>query len=64
VLLADEPSGNLDTQSSERLHDLLFELRSQRELSLVVVTHNQHLAARADRILVLEDGRLQPLIRV
>jgi len=64
VLLADEPSGNLDTQSSERLHDLLFELRSQRELSLVVVTHNQHLAGRADRILVLEDGRLQPLVGV
>ena len=60
VLLADEPSGNLDTQTSERLHDLLFGLRAERELSLVVVTHNPDLARRADRILRLQDGRLQP----
>ena len=58
VLLADEPSGNLDTQTSERLHDLLFSLRRRRELSLVVVTHNADLAGRADRILRLQDGRL------
>jgi lipoprotein-releasing system ATP-binding protein len=60
VLLADEPSGNLDTQTSERLHDLLFGLRTKMELSLVVVTHNPDLARRADRILRLQDGRLQP----
>jgi lipoprotein-releasing system ATP-binding protein len=60
VLLADEPSGNLDTQTSERLHELLFGLRARRELSLVVVTHNPDLARRADRILRLQDGRLQP----
>ncbi len=60
VLLADEPSGNLDTQTSERLHDLLFGLKAERELSLVVVTHNPDLARRADRILRLQDGRLQP----
>ena len=60
VLLADEPSGNLDTQTSERLHDLLFGLRAERDLSLVVVTHNPDLARRADRILRLQDGRLQP----
>ena len=64
VLLADEPSGNLDTQTSGRLHDLLFDLRSRRRLSLVVVTHNADLAHRADRILRLEDGRLQPAPRV
>jgi lipoprotein-releasing system ATP-binding protein len=64
VLLADEPSGNLDTQTSERLHDLLFGLRARRELSLVVVTHNPDLAGRADRILRLEDGRLLPATRV
>ncbi|HUF75553.1 MAG TPA: ABC transporter ATP-binding protein [Longimicrobiales bacterium] len=58
VLLADEPSGNLDTQTSERLHDLLFSLRARRELSLVIVTHNVDLAGRADRILRLQDGRL------
>jgi lipoprotein-releasing system ATP-binding protein len=60
ILLADEPSGNLDTQTSERLHDLLFGLRAKRRLSLVVVTHNADLARRADRILRMQDGRLQP----
>jgi len=60
VLLADEPSGNLDGQTSERLHDLLFGLRADRALSLVLVTHNRELADRADRILVLRDGRLGP----
>jgi lipoprotein-releasing system ATP-binding protein len=60
VLLADEPSGNLDTQTSERLHDLLFGLRTRRRLSLVVVTHNADLARRADRILRIQGGRLQP----
>jgi lipoprotein-releasing system ATP-binding protein len=64
VLLADEPSGNLDTQTSERLHELLFGLRSVRRLSLVVVTHNADLARRADRILQMQDGRLQPAPRV
>jgi lipoprotein-releasing system ATP-binding protein len=59
VLLADEPSGNLDTRTSEGLHDLLFGLREERELSLVLVTHNEELAARADRILHLEEGVLR-----
>ena len=60
VLLADEPSGNLDTQTSQRLHDLIFELRAEeRGLSMVVVTHNLDLARRADRVLVLKEGRLE-----
>jgi lipoprotein-releasing system ATP-binding protein len=61
VLLADEPSGNLDHQTSQRLHDLLFDLRRERDLSMVLVTHNTELAGRADRILRLEDGALSPL---
>ncbi|MEX2466536.1 MAG: ABC transporter ATP-binding protein [Gemmatimonadota bacterium] len=60
VLLADEPSGNLDKSTSGRLHDLLFELRERRDLSLIVVTHNGNLARRADRILELDAGRLHP----
>ena len=60
VLLADEPSGNLDKRTSGRLHDLLFELRERRDLSLVVVTHNSDLAGRADRMLELDAGRLHP----
>lgn len=58
VLLADEPSGNLDTETSRRLHDLLFRLKEGRKLSLVIVTHNTDLAGRADRRLVLDAGRL------
>jgi lipoprotein-releasing system ATP-binding protein len=64
VLLADEPSGNLDTHTGERLHDVLFGLRAKRDLSLVLVTHNADLAGRADRILRLQEGRLQPGTRV
>lgn len=60
VLLADEPSGNLDTETSERLHALLFELRDRHRLSIVVVTHNTDLAERADRKLVLQGGGLYP----
>jgi lipoprotein-releasing system ATP-binding protein len=59
VLLADEPSGNLDAKTSEGLHDLLFRIRAERELSLVLVTHNQELASRADRTLHLREGVLR-----
>lgn len=58
VLLADEPSGNLDHGNAERLHDLVAGLARDLELAIVVVTHNRSLAARADRVLLLEDGRL------
>jgi lipoprotein-releasing system ATP-binding protein len=60
VLLADEPSGNLDHQNAERLHDLLATLARDLGLAIVVATHNRSLAERADRVLVLEDGRLRP----
>jgi lipoprotein-releasing system ATP-binding protein len=58
VLLADEPSGNLDHKNSERLHDLLAGMARDLETALVIVTHNRLLAARADRVLTLEEGRL------
>ncbi len=58
VLLADEPSGNLDRYNAESLHDLFAELAHDQSLGLVVVTHNQSLAARADRALSLEGGQL------
>jgi lipoprotein-releasing system ATP-binding protein len=58
VLLADEPSGNLDHANSSRLHDLFVELSRDLEIAMVVVTHNRSLALRADRALLLEDGRL------
>ena len=58
LLLADEPSGNLDHMNAERLHDLLAELSRDLEIAMVVVTHNRSLAGRADRVLLLEDGVL------
>jgi len=61
VVLADEPSGNLDYANSERLHQLFAHLSREFETALVVVTHNRLLAARADRVLSLEGGRLVPL---
>lgn len=61
VVLADEPSGNLDSSNSERLHQLFAHLSREFETAVVVVTHNRSLASRADRVLSLEDGRLVPL---
>lgn len=58
LLLADEPSGNLDHMNSERLHDLFAELARDVDVGMVVVTHNRSLAARADRALLLQDGHL------
>ena len=58
VLLADEPSGNLDHTNSELLHDLFSALARELDVAMVVVTHNRSLAARADRILQLEDSGL------
>ena len=58
AVLADEPSGNLDPHTSERLHDLLFEVSARHRLALVLVTHNRDLAARADRVLRVHEAQL------
>ena len=58
VVLADEPSGNLDHLNAERLHHELLRLVRELGVAMVVVTHNRSLASRADRVLVLEDGKL------
>lgn len=58
VLLADEPSGNLDHANAERLHELFAQISRELEIAMVIVTHNRSLAARADRVLMLEDGRI------
>jgi len=58
LVLADEPSGNLDHANSQRLHELFFRLAREYETALVVVTHNRQLAGQADRVLWLEEGRL------
>lgn len=58
VLLADEPTGNLDPTTSAHLHDLLFSVSGEHGSAMVLVTHDMHLAARADRVLAVEGGRL------
>ena len=60
VVLADEPSGNLDHTNAERLHDLFADVSRSLGTALVVVTHNRSLAERADRVLRLSEGRLVP----
>ena len=61
VVLADEPSGNLDAQTSERLHELFFRLREEHGVALVLATHNRELAERTDRILRVKEGALHSL---
>ena len=56
IILADEPSGNLDTESAENLHNLFFKLRDKFGQTFVIVTHNKDLAAMADRKLIMQDG--------
>lgn len=56
IILADEPSGNLDTESAENLHNLFFKLRDEFGQTFVIVTHNEELAAMADRKLTMQDG--------
>jgi len=58
VLFADEPTGNLDTASGERISQLMFDMNRQTGTTLVLVTHEKTLAARCDRIMKLEAGRL------
>lgn len=59
LLLADEPTGNLDMKTSAGVHTLLCELRAKKGLTLVVVTHNEHLAAAMDKTVHLVDGRIE-----
>lgn len=61
LLLADEPTGNLDRVNSEQVHRLLIELNEEIGMTLVVVTHNLDLAARMSRRVTLADGRLEPV---
>ncbi len=58
VIFADEPSGNLDSESARSLHELFFELRKSLNQTFVIVTHNETLAAMADRKLVMKDGAI------
>ena len=58
IIFADEPSGNLDSESAEQLHQLFFKLRDKFKQTFVIVTHNQELANMADRKLAMVDGKI------
>ncbi len=58
LLLADEPTGNLDVHAAESLHDLLWQLNREENQTLIIVTHNRNLAEQTDRIIELFDGRV------
>jgi putative ABC transport system ATP-binding protein len=58
VLFADEPTGNLDTATGARIIDLLFELNDEFATTLVLVTHDDRLAARCQRVVVIDGGRI------
>ena len=60
LILADEPSGNLDTQNAQELHQLFFDLRKAFNQTFIIVTHNRDLAQMADRQLVMENGNFKP----
>lgn len=60
VILADEPSGNLDTENKKELHQLFMTLRERFGKTLIIVTHDRELAAMADRTIKLKDGRVEP----
>ena len=59
IILADEPTGDLDTFTSREVQDLIFDMKERHGVALVVVTHNRGLAARADRVLRLKEGVLE-----
>jgi putative ABC transport system ATP-binding protein len=64
LLLADEPTGNLDSRTGESIVDLLLELRAQRQMTIVLATHDGQVAARCDRVIRLRDGRITDDIAV
>ncbi len=58
VIMADEPSGNLDSENAKQLHKLFFDLRDRFNQTFVIVTHNEELAEMSDRKLVMKDGKI------
>jgi len=59
LLLADEPTGNLDSKTSQQMHELFFDINKQRKTTIIVVTHNMQLAGSMPRVVTLRDGRVE-----
>jgi lipoprotein-releasing system ATP-binding protein len=59
IILADEPSGNLDTSSSNNLHDLFLDLRKDFNYTFVIATHDLSLAKKSDKVLEIVDGKIK-----
>jgi len=61
VILADEPTGNLDRKTAEAMHDMIFRLNREMKQTFIIVTHNEHLAQRSDKTIGLTDGKAEVL---
>jgi putative ABC transport system ATP-binding protein len=59
IIFADEPTGNLDSATGEKIIQLLFELNKKKDITLIIVTHDQDIATRCDRQIHIKDGRIQ-----
>ncbi|MFO0924715.1 MAG: ABC transporter ATP-binding protein [Pirellulales bacterium] len=64
IVLADEPTGNLDTRNGQEVLELLIRLRQEQQTTLIIITHDPAIAQRADRVIELLDGRLKPSLSV
>jgi lipoprotein-releasing system ATP-binding protein len=58
IILADEPTGNLDSDSTEQVYDLLREINKQYQTTFIVITHDRKIAEKADRIIEIKDGKI------
>jgi len=58
ILLCDEPTGNLDSTTSESIYELLFDIKAKSNAALVIVTHNEHITSRMDEVIRLKDGKI------
>jgi lipoprotein-releasing system ATP-binding protein len=62
IVLADEPSGNLDSKNAEALHELIIELNRKTGQTFIIATHNEKLAEKSNRIVKIVDGRIQEIV--
>ncbi len=58
ILLGDEPTGNLDSESTQQVYRLFREINADLKTTIIIVTHNDHIAAKSDRVIELSDGRI------